>query len=49
MRCSEAATASSKSLGHVGDLLDNKVMFKMGSSSDDGDLGEWKVELFLKG
>ena len=24
-------------------------MFKMGSSSEEGDLGEWKVALFLSG
>ena len=49
MRRSPAATTFSKSLGEVGDLLDSSDMFKTGSSSDDGDLGEWKVELFFSG
>ncbi len=42
-------TAFSRSLGHVGDRLDSKGIFRIGSSSDEGDLGEWKVALFLSG
>ena len=49
MRCSPAAIAFSKSLGHVGDLRDSNGMFRTGSSSEEGDLGEWKVALFFSG
>ena len=33
----------------MGDLLDSKGIFRIGSSSDEGDLGEWKVALFFSG
>lgn len=49
MRRSPAATAFSIALGHVGDLLGSDGIFRMGScSSEGGDVGQWKVELFLK-
>lgn len=49
MRRSPAATAFSIALGHVGDLLGSDGMFKIGSrSSEGGDVGQWKVELFLR-
>lgn len=34
----------------MGDLLDSRGIFIIGSSSDEeGDLGDWKVALFLSG
>lgn len=33
----------------MGDLLESRGIFRIGSSSDAGDLGEWKVALFLSG
>lgn len=49
-RSSPAAMAASRSLGHVGDLLGNDGMCKIGSrSSHDGDVGEWNVALFFNG
>lgn len=49
MRRSPAATAFSKALGHVGDLLGSDGTFKTGSCSRTGGvLGQWKVELFVK-
>ena len=48
MRLSPAAMASSRSLGHVGDLRGNEYILSTGSVSlHGGVMGELKVELFL--
>lgn len=50
MRSSPPAIIRSRSLEHVGDLRGIDGMFRIGSSSlSDGDVGLWKVELFLNG
>lgn len=50
IRFSPAAMTSSNVLGHVRDRFGSDGILMMGSSSSDGgDLGEWKVAAFRKG